>query len=90
MGITFGITGTVFLRVLCRNTGSLQMKEYSERLHTELIKAQLRAQLYEGICSDIGDTSLVSRRGKRTRLICVYDANRLRDTVGLYEGDFCR
>jgi hypothetical protein len=66
------------------------MKEYSERLHTELVKAQLRAQLYEGICSDIGDTSLVNKWGKRTRLICVYDANRLWDTVGLYKGDFYR
>jgi hypothetical protein len=66
------------------------MKEYSERLHTELVKAQLRAQLYEGICQDIGDTNLVSGRETRTRLACVYDANRLRDTVGLYEGDFCR
>ena len=66
------------------------MKEYSERLRTELVKAQLRAQPYEGICEDIGDTSLVSGRETRTQLACAYDANRLRDTVGLYEGDFYR
>jgi hypothetical protein len=66
------------------------MKEYSERLHTELVKAQLRAQLYEGIYQNIRDISLINERETYTRLICVYDANRLRDMVDLYEGDFYR
>jgi hypothetical protein len=61
--------------------GSLQMKEYLERLYTELVKAQLRAQLYEGIYQDIEDTSLINGRGKRTRLVCVYNVNRLRDMI---------
>jgi hypothetical protein len=33
----------IFIRDLCRNMSDLQMKEYLERLHMELIKAQPQA-----------------------------------------------
>jgi hypothetical protein len=56
----------------------------------KLVKAQLRAQLYEDIYLNIRDISLINKRETRTRLTYAYNVNHLRDMIDLYEGDFCR